>query len=213
MRDVVILGASGFAKDLLWILEQQNEVRKEWNILGFVDRVKTDEEPVKGYGVVGDDQWLSHYPHPVNAVCGFGNPALRRRIVQKYKSVGHMAAFPPLVSPGANISRYTDLGEGCIICSGTMIAPNVKLGDFVILNLSCTVGHDTVIQEFSTVNPGANISGDVLIENDCEIGTGACVIQGRRLGPNTIAGAGSVIIRDIPGHCTVVGNPGRILEK
>lgn len=63
------------------------------------------------------------------------------------------------------------------------------------------------------VNPGANISGNVQIGSGCEIGTGACIIQGKQLGPNTVVGAGSVIIRDVPGYCTIVGNPGRILER
>nr|WP_325212018.1 acetyltransferase [uncultured Oscillibacter sp.] len=213
MEDIVILGAGGFAKEALWILERNNESRKDWNILGFVDQMKTEQEPVKGYGVIGDDEWLLRYPHPINVVCGFGSPALRRKVVQKYKDEAYNVTFPTLISNGANVSRHALLQEGCVICSGTMAAPNVKLGSFVILNLNCTVGHDTVIQEFSVVNPGANISGNVVIGNDSEIGTGSCIIQGKRLGPGTIVGAGSVIIRDVPGHCTVVGNPGRILEK
>lgn len=213
MRDIVILGAKGFGKDLLCLLENNNRDNMQWNILGFVDSEKSGEEPVKGYGIIGDDAWLLHYPHPIHVACGLGNPALRRKVVQIYKSEANNISFPVLISNTADVSEHTELGEGCVICSGVRVAPNVKLGAFTALNLNCTVGHDTTIQEFCMVNPGANVSGNVWIGNDCEIGTGACIIQGKRLGSKTIAGAGSVIIRDVPGYCTVVGNPGRMLEK
>lgn len=213
MKDIVILGAGGFGKELLWLLENNNRDNRQWNILGFVDSAKSGKEPLKGYGVIGDDAWLLHYPHPINAVCGLGSPALRRKVVQMYKNGAGSISFPVLISNTADVSEHAELEEGCVVCSGVRVAPNVRLGAFTALNLNCTVGHDTVIQEFCTVNPGASVSGNVWIGNDCEIGTGACIIQERRLGPKTVVGAGSVIIRDIPGYCTVVGNPGRILEK
>lgn len=213
MKDIVVLGTGGLGKELLWLLENNNREDQQWNILGFIDSVKRDDEPVKGYGVIGDDAWLLSYPHPVSAICGFGAPGLRRKIVQIYKKAAYNVSFPTLISNTADVSKHAQLEEGCIVCSGVRIAPHVKLGAFVTLNLNCTVGHDTTVQEFSIVNPGANVSGNIWIGNDCEIGTGACIIQGRRLGPKTVVGAGSVIIRDVPGYCTVVGNPGRILEK
>lgn len=210
MKDIVILGSRGFAKDVLWLLETLNEERRQWNILGFID-TPSKEEPVPGYGILGDDEWLLQYPHSVSAACGLGAPALRQTVVKKYR--GSQIAFPSLVAKSAQVSNQTRLGDGCIICPGVLIAPNTELGDFVSLNLGCTIGHDSKLDPFIMVNPGANISGNVRIGSGCEIGTGACIIQGRRLGPNTVVGAGSVIIRDVPGNCTVVGNPGRILER
>lgn len=210
MKDIVILGSKGFAKDVLWLLETLNEEHRRWNILGFIDTVSADE-PVPGYGILGDDEWLLQYPHPISAVCGLGEPSLRQKVIKKYR--GSQIEFPTLVAEYAGISKHIRFGEGCIICPGVLIAPNVVLGNFVSLNLGCTLGHDTRLKNFIMVNPGANISGNVQIDSGCEIGTGACIIQGKHLGPNTIVGAGSVIIRDVPGHCTVVGNPGRILER
>lgn len=210
MKDIVILGANGFAKDVLWLLEELNEEHREWNILGFIDAVP-GEEPVPGYGILGNDDWLLQYPHPVNVACGLGSPSLRKNVIKKYQ--GYQISFPNLISGRATVSKHIRIGEGCIICPGVLIAPNVILGNFVSLNLGCTLGHDAELEHFIMVNPGAHISGNVLVGAGSEIGTGACIIQGKRLGPETVVGAGTVIIRDIPGHCTVVGNPGRILER
>ena len=56
-KDVVILGSGGFAKDLLWVLEDNIADGEKWNFLGFVDRSVTGAS-VDGYPVLGDDNWL-----------------------------------------------------------------------------------------------------------------------------------------------------------
>lgn len=212
MKDIVILGSSGFAKEVLWLLEANNEVHSEWNILGFVDGHTVGQE-VLGLPVLGDDAWLMDYPHPIHAACGFGSPALRHRVVETYRASGPHVTFPNLIAHSAQISRHTPMGQGNIICANTVVAPAGAIGNFVILNLGCSIGHDTVIGDFTTVNPGVGISGNVVIGEGCDIGTGTHIIQGLHIGPHTVTGAGSAIIRDVPGHCTVVGVPGRILEK
>lgn len=212
MEDIVILGSSGFAKEVFWLLEEANKAKKQWNVLGFVDEGQP-KEPVRGFGVIGNDGWLARCPRPINAVCGLGSAALRRKVVEKLRSLNKRISFPSIVSPRAILSPCVNMGEGCIICAGAVIAMDVALGNFVMVNHACTIGHDSTLQDFVTVNPGTNVSGNVHISSDCEIGTGASIIPGRRLGPGTVVGAGSVIIRDVPGRCTVAGNPGRILEK
>lgn len=212
MRDVVILGSSGLAKEMLWLLEENRSSGESWNILGFIDS-PINKEPLPGYGIIGDDEWLWNYSHPICAVCGLGNAMLRRRVIEKYRNFGSSVTFPTVISSASHVSQYAKLGEGCIVCAGSMVSPGVNLGSFVLLNLNCTVGHDSVIQDFTTVNPGSNISGNVLIGKTSEIGTGTHIIQGKHLGPRTITGAGSVIINNIAGNCTVVGVPARILEE
>ena len=53
----------------------------------------------------------------------------------------------------------------------------------------------------------------ILIDDTVEIAPGAVILPGTILRGETKIGAGSVIIRDVPADCTVVGNPGRILER
>lgn len=210
MKDIVILGSHGFAKEVLWLLEEINEDHIQWNILGFID-FNVGSEPLPGYTVIGDDEWLLQYPHPICAVCGFGAPSLREKVAQKYR--GTQVSFPSVVSRHAMVSNYATLGEGCVVCPGTIINPSVIFKSFVMINMNCTIGHDTVIGDFVTLSPGSHVSGNVQIGKSSEIGSGAFILQGKQLGEETIIGAGSIIIRDIPGHCTVVGNPGRILKR
>jgi UDP-perosamine 4-acetyltransferase len=44
------------------------------------------------------------------------------------------------------------------------------------------------------------------------LGTGTKVIQGLKIGKNTMIGAGAVVISDIPDNCTAVGVPARVIS-
>lgn len=212
MKDIVILGSSGCAKDVLWLLEENNRVLPEWNILGLIDG-KTVGQEVWGYPVLGDDQWLQRYPHPINAVCAFGSSALRRRVVESFRCATDTVRFPNIISCHALVSPHAEMGVGNIICARTTVTSDCKLSNFITINVGSTLFHDDVIGDFTTLNPGSVVCGNVTIGEGCEIGTGTHIIQGVHIGPYTVTGAGSAIIRDTPGYCTVVGVPGRILEK
>lgn len=48
------------------------------------------------------------------------------------------------------------------------------------------------------------------VKDCCDLGTGAKVIQGLSIGPNTVIGAGAAVIRDIPADCLAVGVPAKV---
>ena len=43
--------------------------------------------------------------------------------------------------------------------------------------------------------------------------TGAIVIGDINIGDGTTIGAGAVVIKNVPPHCVVVGNPARIIKR
>ena len=105
------------------------------------------------------------------------------------------------------MSNCVKIGEGSIVCAGTILTVNIYIGNHVIINLDCTVGHDANLKDFVTLYPSCNISGLVQIEECTEIGTGSQVIQGKNIGGNSIIGAGSVVIKDLGNNITAVGTP------
>ena len=107
------------------------------------------------------------------------------------------------------MSKRIRVGEGSIICAGTIITVDVIIGKHVIVNLDCTLGHDDIINDFVTMYPSVNVSGNVEIGECSELGTGAQIIQGKKIVPNTIIGAGAVVVKDIEEKGTYVGSPVR----
>jgi acetyltransferase-like isoleucine patch superfamily enzyme len=110
------------------------------------------------------------------------------------------------------MSGRINIGEGCIICAGTILTVDFKLGNHVIVNLDCTIGHDAVLKDFVTLYPSVNISGYTVLEECVEMGTGSQIIQGLKVGDGTIVGAGSVVVKELPSECTAVGSPAKPIK-
>ena len=85
------------------------------------------------------------------AVCAVGNPRSKYKLILKGDEVG--LNYVNLIHPNVRISQYVKMGHGNIICAGNILTVNIKLGNHVILNLDCTVGHDAIIGDYSTILP------------------------------------------------------------
>ncbi len=53
---------------------------------------------------------------------------------------------------------------------------------------------------------------DTFIGRNCFIGVRATILPGVRIGDEVVVGASTVVTRDVPSNCVVVGNPGRIVK-
>ena len=51
-----------------------------------------------------------------------------------------------------------------------------------------------------------------MVETCAELGTGMQIIQGKKIGKESILGAGTVVVKDIPEKCTAVGSPARVIK-
>ena len=210
MKDIVIIGAGGFAREVAWLIENINKSKGQWNLLGFID---DDEnlhgEKLNGYDILGDIGYLNKLKNEVYCVIAIGDGKTRKQIVDR---INKNRKFATLIHPDVDLSSTNLIGEGCIICCGTILTVNIALKNHIIINLDCTIGHDAILEDYTTLMPSVNVSGNVFIDKYTTVGTGTNIIQGLRIGKNSIIGAGTVIIRNVEDNSTVVGNPGRITE-
>ena len=184
MKDLYIIGAGGFGREVAWLVERINNVEPTWNLKGFID----DNENLWGtdegdYPVWGGCDYLKTLGE-VYAVCAVGVAKVRKLITEKFKESS--VKFATVIDPSVLISEKAEIGEGTIVCAGTIITVDIKIGNHVILNLDCTVGHDDILENFVTVYPSVNISGNVRVGECSELGTGTQIIQGKSIVPNTI---------------------------
>lgn len=207
-KDLLIIGASGFAKEVVWLVERINQVNPTWNLLGFVDKsCEEANSTLMGYPVISEQEADNRFSD-VWYICAIGSAKIRKAAVSKY--VGKR--FATLIDPSVFISNRVIIGEGTIICAGTIVTVDISIGRHVIINLDCTVGHDAVLHDFVTVYPSVNISGNTDIGECVEMGTGMQIIQGKIIGNSSIVGAGAVVVKDIPEKCTAVGNPAKPIK-
>jgi sugar O-acyltransferase (sialic acid O-acetyltransferase NeuD family) len=211
MKDIVIIGAGDFGKEVAWLIEDINKEKKEWNILGYIDDDEDIQDTeVNGNKVIGRiDSLISM---GIVYVCiGLGKPSTKEKIVARLKQFSNVH-YANLIHPTVVVAPYVTFGEGNIVCARNVIAPNANIKSFVTINLNCTIGHDVVLKDFVTVAPGVNLSGFVTVGNNTDMGTNCCAVQGLKIGSNTVIGAGSVITKDIPDNCTAVGVPAKPIK-
>ena len=208
MKKILIFGAGGFGREVQWLIERINQKKPTWEIEGYLDDGVKPQTEINGYKVLGGMEKLKEYGDTAAVVVAVGSAKTREKIVTAIKRIGDFQ-FPNLIDPDVQLSQFVSLGQGNIICAGNILTVNVCLQDFVILNLSCTVGHDAHLESFVTVYPGVNISGNVRIGERAELGTGSQIIQGITIGQDTIIGAGAAVVRHIQSPCVAVGVPAK----
>lgn len=208
MKKILIVGAGGFGREVQWLIERINQCTPKWQISGYLDDGINPGTEINGYPVIGGIDKLKDYEVNTAVVCAIGSAGIRKKLISRIKELGTFE-FPNLIDPKVQMSQTVVLGEGNIICAGNILTVNIRIEDFVIINLSCTIGHDTVLRSFVTIYPGVNISGCTEMKSGSELGTGSKIIQGKTIGERTIIGAGAVIVNNIPADCTAMGIPAK----
>lgn len=212
MKDLYIVGAGGFGREVLWLVERINNLEKTWNFKGFIDDNKRLHGSNQGgYEVIDGCEYFDKITHDVWVVCAVGSAKVKKKIVEELVKKKHVR-FATLIDPSVIISKRVEIGEGSIICAGTIITVDIKIGKYVIVNINSTVGHDVRVKDYVTVYPSTNISGNVFVGETVEIGTGVQIIQGKKIGNYSIIGAGAVVVNDIPEMSTAVGCPAKPIK-
>lgn len=203
-RPVVIVGAGGFAREVLGVCYDLGE---EGRVLGFVDNTPDSMgRSLDGKPVLGGDSWLRDEAGPdVCALIAIGRNPLRRRLALMLATAGIEPAT--VVSPHAVVSRFARIGSGSMICAASIINTNVRIGEHCIVNLDCTLGHDTVLEPFVNVAPGVHVSGWVHLGEGVDVGTGTAINEHIGIGDWSVLGSGSAVVRDLPANVTAVGVP------
>lgn len=212
IKKLYIVGAGGFGREVAWLVERINAVTGEWNIQGFLDDNSSIHGNIEGgYRILGGTDFLENISEEVWVICAVGTANIRKKIVSKLKKYDNIR-FATLFDPSVVISDRVNIGQGSIVCAGTILTVDIEIGQHVIINLDCTVGHDAKIADFVTVYPSVNISGNVIVDEGAELGTGTQIIQEKKIGNNTIVGAGSVVVKDLPDNCTAIGSPAKPIK-
>jgi sugar O-acyltransferase (sialic acid O-acetyltransferase NeuD family) len=209
---VVILGAGGFGRNILDVLDALNQQRPRYRIVGFLD---PDEHALPatrrlGGAVIGTDDDLVRFD--ARFVISVASTTLRRQLDRTAIRMGK-EPVDALVHPDCSIGGDVELGAGTVLTAGVRVASNVVIGRHSHINFNSTLGHDAVLGDFVTVFPQVAISGYATLEQGVTMGTGSAVIPGVRIGAGATVGAGAVVVRDVPPHVTVVGVPAQPVDR
>ncbi len=205
-KKLAIIGAGGLGREVAWLVERINRISPVWEIAGFIDRnIQLIGQTIGNYPVLGGNEWIMAHRQDTYAVCAIGSARIRKGIVRELAGV----KYATLVDPSVIISDRVAMGEGCILCAGSVLTVDIRLGSHVVLNPDCKIGHDAVLGDYVTLYPSVNISGNTELGECVEMGVGSMVLQGLKIKEGTIIGAGAVVIDNLPEACTAVGVPAK----
>ena len=107
--------------------------------------------------------------------------------------------------------------------TGIEIHPGAQIGKGVLIDhgMGVVIGETAIIGDYALIYQGVTLGGTgkesgkrhpTLGEN-VVVGAGAKVLGNIQIGNDVRIGAGSVVLRDVPSDCTVVGIPGRVIYR
>lgn len=208
VKDLIIIGAGGYGRELLQWAQDINSQEKKWNILGFLE---TNPHALDGYNtgysIIGNEKSWAVKDNQ-EFLIGISEPFTKEKVVAFMKHQG--AKMATIIHPTAYLPPDVRLGEGVVVYPFAGFSVNTEIGDFVTIH-TCSIGHDSVIGSYTTVCGFCNIMGKVQIGKGVFVGTHASFIPEVRVGDEAYIGAGSVVLRDVPSKARVFGNPARII--
>lgn len=209
---MLIIGAKGFAKEVLEILQQRGEIQN----LCFYDDVNKDTPKIlyNIFPVLNNlEQAIAHFNSiGSHFALGIGKPRLRFQLYQKFTSSGGL--LTSTISKNAEIGSFNiKIGEGCNILGGVKISNDVSIGRGTMIYYNSIITHDVAIGEFCEIAPSVKLLGRCTVGDFVQIGAGAIIFPDVVVGNGVIIGAGSVVRQDVPDHVMVAGVPARIKKR
>jgi sugar O-acyltransferase (sialic acid O-acetyltransferase NeuD family) len=209
-----MIGAGGLSKELLDILIYEQNCNTHEIILFDDLNVNLPEKLYDKFNILRSIKELKFQIDNGNndIILGLGNPKNRRKFYEELNEIG--GVFKTVISKNASVGYFENsIAPGCIIMPGARITCNVEIGKGVLINLNSTISHDCKIGDFVEIACGVNIAGRCIIKSNVFIGTNATINPNIIIGENSIIGSGTVVLKDVPDNCTVVGNPAKIIKQ
>lgn len=211
MRKLLIIGAGGFGKEVLWAALEMNRSFSEldrWEVVGFADddgaKVGQDIRDIPVLGTP-EEAMARFAGEPLWFHSATGNNRNREKLCRRLEANGGRAAT--IIHPASVISPYASIDEGTYVGALSVINPDAEIGRHVLINQRVAIGHDAVLEDYCQINPGGQINGQCRVGRHALIGSNASLHPSVEVGESAVVGANSQVLRDVLPRTTVNGVP------
>jgi sugar O-acyltransferase (sialic acid O-acetyltransferase NeuD family) len=208
---MLIIGAGGFAKEVLETFHERNEID---NLVFFDETVTSNNKLFDLFNILKNEDEVKKYfkNYDNRFTIGTGNPSLRHHLLNRFQKLG--GEVISTISTTAEIGSYDiKIGKGCNILQKAIISNSCQLGIGCIVYYNAIITHDCMIGNFVEISPAANILGQVIIGDYSRIGANSTILPKVNIGKNVTIAAGAVVTKDVADNCMVAGVPAQFKKE
>ncbi|MFP3595985.1 acetyltransferase [Chryseobacterium sp. SIMBA_029] len=210
MKRIAIIGSGHLGQQIAYHIHQDSGDK----VVAFFDEFQPVNTLISQIPVIGgnNDIITKYQQNEFDAVLiaiGYKHLGVKKELFQKLSGKVPFHTF-------IHSSSYTDpsasIGQGSVIYPGCVIDQYVRIEENVLVNISCTVAHDSVIGSHSFLSPSVAIAGFVNIKEQCIIGINSTIIDNITIAAKTQIGGAGVVIQNIDEPGLYVGNPVKFIR-
>ena len=210
MKNLIIIGARGYGREVFNLALQCDGYNKDYLIKGFLDD--------KSDALVG----FENYPEIISNVenyeiqeddvftCALGSVKWKKHYAEIIMSLG--GTFINLIHPTTIFNSNVKVGNGLIVFMYSNISNDCNIDDFVTIQGFVGIGHDSKIGKWSHLNAYSFMGGFAILEEEVCLNTRATVLPNVIVHKGAIVGAASLVIKNVKANTTVFGVPATILK-
>ena len=212
MKKIVLIGGGNQCHYTADIINKEGK----YDIIGVIDSVHEIGSEVFGYKVLGRQENIKELINKYGiegGVISIGDNWIRYYVSSQIKKLIPSFNFVNAIHPSVVIGENVDIGEGVVVMAGCIINPKCKIGNFTFFATGAQIDHDCNINDFASISAGSITGGHVTLGKYSAITLGVTVIDRLKIGVNTVVGAGSLVLKDLPDNVLAYGNPCTIIRN
>lgn len=214
-KKVIIIGGEGNGGVVASCIEDNRKRFKdlEYEVAGFLNDFEKGD--INGYPILGGtdqiDNFLNQDYYFMFAIHMIGRNVLSENVFNKlnipkerYATIIHKTAF---------VADNAIIEPGVLVMSNCYVGPGAHLGLCTLMMANSMIGHNTTVGTLCHFSVGSITSSYVNIGKVSDVTLGAKVLEKRNIGNYAVAGAGSLVTKDIPDYEIHAGTPAKFMKK
>lgn len=210
MKRIAIIGSGHLGQQIAYHIHQDSGDK----VVAFFDELQPVNILIGQIPVIGgnNDIIKKYQQNEFDAVLiaiGYKHLGVKKELFQK---LAGKVPFHTFIHSSSYADPSASIGPGSVIYPGCVIDQYVRIEENVLVNISCTIAHDSVIGSHSFLSPSVAIAGFVNIKEQCIIGINSTIIDNITIAANTQIGGAGAVIKNIDEPGLYVGNPVKFIR-